>query len=104
MNNTIYGGPVAYAMSALNTAMQAAKNTLPDEVLRKHYIASKHSPSPWRSVEAQVRTQPDCDIDVLHTLTDLSLLSEALACLVAVAEPRVTTPPNLTLAKVKRSQ
>ena len=80
----------AYHISAreaqiiLKIAIDEAKALLPPAVTKQHWIVGSHSSSAWRSVEQWYREQDALDMDVLATLTDLALMSEALACLVSV--------------------
>lgn len=88
----------------IQQTMNEAQSLLPPAVTRHHYITRKHSPSAWRSVEAWFRTQED-DVHkarVLHLLTDLALMSEALACFKSLtAEEVPKAPPDLSLKKTR---
>ena len=80
----------AYHISAreaqiiLKKAMAEAKVLLPRAVTKQHWIAGRHSPSAWRSVESWYRGIPKHKPDILATLTDLALMGEAEACLARV--------------------
>lgn len=89
---------------AIQQAMEEAKALLPPEVARYHYIAGKHSPAAWRSVEAWFSAQADHGerARVLNILTDLALLGEALAALKSVTTKQESrAEPNLSLKKTR---
>lgn len=94
---------VLSSIKALAVAMRVAKDTLPEEIKSLHWQAKQHSQSPWRSVEAHCRGQVGAD--VLDTLTDLTLMDEALSSLTTVAAPKAdrTVAPNLKLSPQRRS-
>ena len=79
----------AYHISAreaqviLEMAMAEAKVLLPPAVTKQHWIVA-HLPAAWRSVESWYRGSDRQNPDVLATLTDLALMSEALACVARV--------------------
>lgn len=98
-----YYDNIQQARLSLLLAMKQAIRLLPDYIIRRHWIASKHTPSPWRSVESWYRQQTAIDTDVLHTLTDLALMDEASSCLMTIAAPNSTSLPDLKLARTKRT-
>ena len=79
----------AYHISAreaqviLEMAMAEAKALLPPAVTKQHWIVG-HLPVAWRSVESWYRGSAKQNPDVLATVIDLALMSEALACLARV--------------------
>jgi hypothetical protein len=79
----------AYHISAreaqviLEMAMAEAKALLPPAVTKQHWIVG-HLPAAWRSVESWYRGSARQNPDVLATVIDLALMSEALACLARV--------------------
>jgi DNA replicative helicase MCM subunit Mcm2 (Cdc46/Mcm family) len=79
----------AYHISAreaqviLKMAMAEAKALLPPAVTKQHWTVG-HLPVAWRLVESWYRSIATQKPDVLVTLTDLALMSEALACLASV--------------------
>ena len=92
------------ALTTLTMSMEEAKAVLPAEVLSIHWQASKFSSSAWRAVEAHFRGHGNLEPDILDTLTDLALLSEALACLMTItktAEASERPIGSLKLAKVR---
>lgn len=101
---TPYTRTALHAATILRTAMSEAETTLPSAVTRQHWIAGHHSPSAWRSVEAHYQGQVPQDLEILATLTDLALMSEALACLTSVTTEKQEGPLNLHLAKVRRQE
>ena len=88
--------------SSLEQAMAEAKGTLPAFVLKQHFIASKHSPTAWRSVERWYIEYGERDATTLNTITDLCLMSEALAALFAVTSEIREGPINLHVSKMRR--
>lgn len=80
------------AMAVLRQAMDEAASLLPAAVTRQYFIVGHHSPAAWRSVESWFRIQPVCDLTVAETLTDLALMSEALACLTSVTKKQKEKP------------
>lgn len=105
MDNRTYLLTLGAARNALLAAIKAAEATLPGHVRAHHWVAQKTSPAPWASTERWYLTQGEpFDTAVLQTLTDLKLMSEALACVAGVTQPLPDTPvaPNLKLAKMRR--
>lgn len=91
--------------AALHETMQQAIADLPASIRAQHWMASKHSPAAWRSVEHWYISQTPRDQRILDTLTNLALLSDALACLQSVTLTQATTseqPLDLTLKKQRR--
>jgi hypothetical protein len=89
------------ARHALQTAIREAEALLPPALIKIHWMAAKHSPSPWASVEAHCLGHADYSPAIIAIVTDLKLLSESLSSLITVlTEP--TTTGSLKLARVKR--
>ncbi len=103
---------VAYLMSAetalasLRMAIEEASASLPDDIKKQKWMAAKHSPSPWRMVEAWYCSHEHYEESIGHILTHLVQLSEALSHVYAVVQPwpegEGTNLPKL--AKMRRQQ
>ena len=106
MDNRTYLLNLTSAGNAILGAIKAAEETLPGSVRAHCWVAKKTSPAPWASTERWYLAQAaPLDTAVAQTLTDLKLMSEALACVASVMQPLAdtTTAPNLKLAKVRRT-
>lgn len=95
----------AEALSTLTHAMAEAKAVLPEDVILHHWMAAKHSPAAWIAVESWYVGRMDADALVSAILTDMRLLSEAVACLTTITKgrERAEVKPDLKLAKVRRT-
>ena len=78
---------------------------LPDEILKEYWITSKHSPAAWRDVIVSYLNQEKPDERVLHLLDTVNLMTTSRINLEqAIREyALIDQPPNLTLAKTRRS-
>lgn len=94
----------AVALATITAAMAEAQCLLPVDVVAQRWIASHYSPAAWRSVESWYLARVDADAGVSAILTDMVLLSQAVACLTTITKGRVEPErkPDLQLAKMKR--
>lgn len=107
MSEQAYHQSAQEALDILKMGIAEAEALLPRPILNKHWQTNAAgSPAAWRSVEAWFRNQDDCEPQTLDALTDLALMSEALACLKSVTheEPEPDTPVNLKLSPIRRHQ
>lgn len=102
-SHPVYHAAALRIRDAIQQTMHDAQSQLPGFVLKQHWIAGKHAPSAWASVESWYAGLPAGDPVILRMLCDLKLLAEALACVTSVTTERETkAAPDLSLKRQKR--
>ena len=103
MNEHAYLTSAREALKIVETAIEEAKILLPEEVLKQHWMAAKHSPNAWESVLFWYQGQKDSTTEIADRIVHIKSLSLCIAHLnivLLVQKPEVTKA-DLRLAKVR---
>lgn len=85
-------------------AKEEAIEQLPQPVRSKHWVVAKHSPDPWGDVSLWYCGRADYQRDVSDIIDSVVALARCQELLSGFLQERaLRTPPDLTLAKTRRS-
>ena len=91
------------ALKTVQTAMSEAIELLPEDIKKQHWVAQKHSPSPWTSVKFWYDAQPDHDAVIADVIVDLESLAICKEQLIAMPIRKRGSVEVPKLAKVRRT-
>jgi len=103
MNEPAYLTSARDALKIIETAIEEAKILLPEDVIKRHWMAAKHSPNAWESVQFWYLGQEGSTEQTADVIMHIKCLSHCAASLASVLMPKKqeVTKDDLRLAKVR---